>query len=205
MKKGLFLLIICLLLCCAVPVSAGSVPEDLLQSDGARIFFAEVTECLPMGESLKISLIPVQTVKGDVLIGEKAVYGEVIAVGDFLPRRGRAYLFAYFDENNPTYAFRVSSYDVSTLSLLVPEDIRDNMFGRFEKYLKNGSYTAAEQERQQRLGLSESRLLYDGQLPPLDNSRNPWARLLSTAAGTVALTATGVGIVLCVKARKRAK
>ena len=169
MKKGLWIAIACLLLWGIFPVAAGSVPEDLLQSDGARIFFAEVTVCHSAEEGLRVTLLPVKAVKGDVSIGEAATYREVVAVGDFRPQKGKAYLFAYFDENNPTYAFRVSSYDTQSLSLLVTEDVRDNMFGRFEKYLKNGSYTAAEQERRQRLDLPESAPSYDGALPPLDS------------------------------------
>ena len=41
--------VLCLLLGCALPVSAGSVPEDLLHYDGAQIFFAEVLDCRTEG------------------------------------------------------------------------------------------------------------------------------------------------------------
>ena len=189
MKKCLFLLIACLLACCAVPVSAGSVPEDLLHSDEAQIFFAEVVECRLKDGQRQVVLVPVVPVKGNVPVGEKVTYGDVVPVDDFRPQRNMAYLFAYFDEHNPTYVFRVSGYDTDRLSLLVSEDIRQNMFGRFEKYLNDGSYTKAEAARRQRLGLPSAASIV-GKLPPLDKGGGgPW--LIPTAVGAVLLTAAG--------------
>ena len=54
------------------------------------------------------------------------------------------YLFTCFDENNPTDIFEVTSYDTSTLKL---KNATGDMWERFEKYLNEGRYEVAEQER----------------------------------------------------------
>ena len=192
--------VLCLLLGCALPVSAGSVPEDLLHYDGAQIFFAEVLDCRTEGEQTQVVLRPVKTVKGEVPLGTEQTYDRVIPVGDFRFRENYVYLFAYFDENNPTNAFRVTDYDPAALSLVISEEIRDNMWGRMEKYLKNGSYTAAEAGRRTQLGLPESEPILEDTLPPLDRGTHrvsvAWVLLF---IGGAALAAGG----LCVGLRMR--
>ena len=58
------------------------------------------------------------------------------------------YLFTYFDENNPTDIFEVTSYDTSTLKL---KNVEGDMWKRFEQYLNEGRYLSAEHERIDRL------------------------------------------------------
>ena len=171
------------------------MPEDLLHSDEAQIFFAQVVECRLKDGQKQAVLMPVLSVKGDVSIGGKVTYDGIIPVDDFLLRRNKAYLFAYFDEHNPTYAFRVSSYDPRTLSLLVSEDIRQNMFGRFEKYLNDGSYGKAETARRQRLGLPSATAHITEEYPPLDKGgMDP--QMVPAAVGTAVLLTMAAGAVL---------
>lgn len=128
----------------ATPAFAGSVPEDLLHSDTAEIFFAEVISYAPDGENPKIELSPVKKVKGDVKIGETEFYREPSPTGDFIIKTGNTYLFAYFDENNPTYVFETNSTDTKTLTF---KNSSADMWARFLKYLNNGDYEKAEEER----------------------------------------------------------
>ncbi len=126
---------------------AGSIPEDLLHSDDAQIFFAEVINVYqPIGDKPYIEVLPVKAIKGDVRVGDEraVVYVNPNIVGNFKVKKGRVYLFAYFDENNPTDIFEVASYDTSTLRL---KNIEGDMWKRFERYLNEGDYLEAEQKR----------------------------------------------------------
>lgn len=127
-----------------VPALAGSIPEDLLHSDSAQLFFAEVVYYHPAKENPDIEISPVKVIKGNVKTGVKLTYYNPNTVGDFKLKEGNVYLFAYFDEHNPTDIFRVTSYDTSKLKLV---NISGDMWERFEKYLNSGEYEKAELER----------------------------------------------------------
>ncbi len=142
MKKLIgFICISILLLSLSVTVFAGSVPEDLLHYDGAQIFFGEV---LAYTENGSVAVSPVKKIKGDVLTGTKQNYSKANAVGDIDIKPGNVYLFTYFDENNPTDIFEVTTYDTKTLKL---KNVEGDMWERFEKNLNDGEYEKAEQER----------------------------------------------------------
>ncbi|MBQ4332844.1 MAG: hypothetical protein IJC33_03605 [Clostridia bacterium] len=191
-KMGWLVLIVAVLLGCSLSVSAGSVPEDILHYDGAQLFFAEVVDCRSEGVDAQVELRPVKVVKGEVPLDTVLTYEEAIGVGDFAIQKGVAYLFAYYDENNPTYVFRTTGYDPSSLSLVMPEEFRDNMWGRLEAYLRDGSYTAAEVERRQRLGLPQRDMTNSDALPPLDTGESLSGRVWPFAiAGIIALLASG--------------
>ena len=145
MKKIIsFLSIIAIMLSMTFTVFAGSIPEDLLHSNDAQIFFAEVVYYHPNKENPDIELSPVKVIKGDVKLGGKLTYYNPNTVGDFKVREGNVYLFTYFDENNPTDIFEVTSYDTSTLKL---KNVEGDMWMRFQKHLNNGDYEEAEQDR----------------------------------------------------------
>lgn len=141
MKKiiGIFCLV-AMMLSMPLAVFAGSIPEDLLHADDAQIFFAEV---LAIYEHT-VALSPVKRIKGNVKTGTKQQYPNPNTVGDFKVRPGNVYLFTYFDENNPTDIFEVTSYDTSKLKL---KNTTGDMWKRFETYLNEGRYEAAEQAR----------------------------------------------------------
>ena len=170
MKKIISLIgIVTIMLSMTLTAFAGSIPEDLLHSDDAQIFFAEVISTYNTKEEIPcIEVMPVKVVKGDVsIVGEKAiVYNNPNTVGDFKIKEGNVYLFTYFDENNPTDIFEVTSYDTSTLKL---KNVEGDMWMRFQKHLNNGDYEEAEQERRERLGLMDELMEDAEKLPPLEN------------------------------------
>jgi len=148
MKKIIGLIsIIAITLLMSITALAGSIPEDLLHSDDAQIFFAEVVnEYQPNGDKPYIEVLPVKVIKGDVNVGKDRVivYYNPNTVGDFKVKEGNVYLFTYFDENNPTDIFEVTSYDTSTLKL---KNVEGDMWERFNDYLNEGAYEMAEKER----------------------------------------------------------
>lgn len=145
MKKVFLLSIVMLIiLLLTISVYAGSIPEDLLHSDDAQIFFAEVLYYHPNKEKPDIELSPVKVIKGDVRTGVKLTYYNPNTVGDFKVKEGNVYLFTYFDENNPTDVFEVTSYDTATLKI---KNATGDMWKRFEKYLNEGRYLDAEHAR----------------------------------------------------------
>ena len=171
MKKVIsFIGIIAIMLSATITAFAGSIPEDLLHEDYAQIFFARVIDTYKTKDGIPcIEVMPVKAVKGDVSIGgEKAiVYNNPNTVGDFKVKEGNVYLLTYFDENNPTDIFDVTSYDTSTLKL---KNVEGDMWMRFQKHLNNGDYEEAEQERRERLGLLDELMEDAEKLPPIENN-----------------------------------
>lgn len=148
MKKLIsFICITIMLLSMSLTALAGSIPEDLLM-DQSQIFFAEVVYYHPNKENPDIEFSPVKKIKGDVKLGTKQIAYNFNTVGDFEIKEGNVYLFTYFDENNPTDIFEVTSYDTSTLKL---KNVEGDMWERFEQYLNEGRYLAAEHDRIDRL------------------------------------------------------
>lgn len=129
---------------------AGSVPEDLLSEDGAKVFFAKVTAYTAGEETPRLTYSATKRIKGDVIIGEIEEAYRPNLVGDFDIEIGKEYLFTYFDENNDTDIFEVTSTDTAELKL---KNTEADIWKRFEKYLNEGEYEEAEQERMKRLGL----------------------------------------------------
>ena len=139
-----FIGIVAIMLSMTLTAFAGSIPEDLLHSDDAQIFFAEVVYYHPNKDKPDIELSPVKVIKGDVKTGVKLTYYNPNTIGDFEVKEGNVYLFTYFDENNPTDIFEVTSYDTSTLKL---KNVEGDMWERFNDYLNEGAYEMAEKER----------------------------------------------------------
>lgn len=154
-------------------VFAGSIPEDLLHYDGAQIFFAEVMDSYKSPDGVPyVEVKPLKVIKGDVKVGNGDnevyyVYYNPNTIGDFEVNNGNIYLFTYFDENNPTDIFEVTSFDTSTLKL---KNVQGDMWKRFEQYLNNGDYEEAEQDRRERLGLLDEIMDEAEKLPPLENN-----------------------------------
>lgn len=140
--------VVVMLLSLSITASAGSVPEDLLSSDDALVFFGEV---LSYSENTEIQVKPVLKVKGNVVLETPVSYKEPTPCGEIDIDEGRVFLFTYFDENNPTYIFETSSYDVKTLKLSGTEH---DMWKRFEEMLNNGEFTEAENARINKLNES---------------------------------------------------
>ena len=147
MKKIISLLCLtAIMLSMSITALAGSIPEDLLHSDDAQIFFAEVVafQLDDGNENYGVEFVPIKKIKGDVKLEVKQTAFNFNTIGDFEVKRGNVYLFTYFDENNPTDIFEVTSYDTSTLKL---KNVEGDMWKRFEQYLNEGRYLDAEQAR----------------------------------------------------------
>lgn len=145
MKKIISLICMTMiLLSMSMTALAGNITEEMLHDDNAQLFFAEVVYYHPDKENPDIQISPVKVIKGDVKTGVKLTYYNPYPVGDFKVKEGNVYLFTYFDENNPTDIFEVTSYDTSTLKL---KNVEGDMWERFEQYLNEGRYLEAEQER----------------------------------------------------------
>ena len=119
---------------------AGDVPEGLLSNDDAQVFFGEV---LAYNDTTVTVCLRVK-IKGDVLTGTQQHYNKPNPVGNFKVKPGNVYLFTYFDENNETNIFEVTSYDTTTLKI---KNSDFDIWKRFESYLNDGEYEKAEQER----------------------------------------------------------
>jgi len=143
MKKIIFSLMFFIILL-SFNSFAGSIPEDLLHSDEAQIFFGEVITYNPNKENPDIEIVPTEAIKGNVNVGTNQIYYNTNTIGDFKVKEGQIYLFTYFDEHNPTDIFEVTTYDTSTLEL---KNVEGDMWKRFEKYLNEGRYLDAEHSR----------------------------------------------------------
>ena len=118
----------------------GDVPEGLLSNDEAQVFFGEVLHYTEH----TVEVCPRIKIKGDVSTGTKQHYDKPYPVGNFKVKPGNIYLFTYFDENNETNIFEVTSYDTATLKI---KNTDFDIWKRFESYLNDGEYEKAEQER----------------------------------------------------------
>lgn len=146
MKKIISILCVAImLLSLSFTALAGDVPEGLLGNDEAQVFFGEVVSYEPDGEIPYVEVIPTKKIKGDVIVdGSCATWQFAEKVGNFDVVPGKQYLFTWFDGNNPTNIFDVTSFDTKTLKL---KNVTGDMWERFEKYLNDGEYEKAEQER----------------------------------------------------------
>ncbi len=141
MKKITALIIIVLIALLNISVFAGSVPEDLLSSEESQVFFAKVEAYHLNNEKNDIEISPVKVLKGNVNTGTKVIYSDPFAVGDFEIKTGDVYLFAYYDENNPTYIFETTINEDGKLEL---KGAQGDMWERFEQYLNDGQYEEAQ-------------------------------------------------------------
>ncbi len=145
-KKIHFSIIIMMLIVLSVSICyAGSVPEDLLGDDNAKLYFGEVLDYSEKTESAVV--IPVKNIKGDIVIGSKQTLERCVPIGtkDNLPKKGEVCLIAYYDEVNPNYIFKTTSDNLPTLKIKNIEGM--DMFERLQGYINDGSYTKAESER----------------------------------------------------------
>ena len=141
MKKviSIFAMII-MLFSTSLTAFAGDVPEGLLSNDDAQVFFGEVLAY----NDTTVTVCPRVKIKGYVFTGTQQHYDKPYPVGNFKVKPGNVYLFTYFDENNETNIFEVTSYDTATLKI---KNTDFDIWKRFESYLNDGEYEKAEQDR----------------------------------------------------------
>lgn len=179
---------------------AGSIPEDLLYDDCSQVFFAKVVDYDLVEEHSEIKVIPVKSIKGDVTLESETVYYRINPTGIFALKKGYTYLFAYLDEHNPTYIFRVSDYDTKILKLI---DVNDdnNMWKRFENYLNEGKYEKAEKKRKKASKSTEADLQSSAELPALHTKKQTY---ISISAFGIAIVCITLGVIIY-KGKKRKK
>ncbi len=144
MKKWITILtFLIIMMLRSVTALAGDIPESLLYSDDAQIFFGEVLAYHPDKENPDIEVSPVAVIKGKVKEGTKQVYYRPNPMGNFHIQVGKVYLFTYYDDANDTDIFEVTTYNTRTLKL---KHVEGSMWERFEKYLNDGEYGEAKIE-----------------------------------------------------------
>jgi len=136
MKKIIILMGI-IILTSSMAAYAGDIPESLLYSDEAQLFFGEVLSYHPNKEKPDIEVSPVKTIKGDIKEGTKQIYYNPDTMGNFQIKEGNIYLFTYYNGANQIDIFEVTTYDTKTLKL---KHVSGDMWERFEKYLNEGKY-----------------------------------------------------------------
>lgn len=128
---------------------AGDVPEGLLYEDNAKVFLGTVanytTKDIPSSPYTiidTVEVIPTEKIKGDVEIGVKETFSRCHSSLELKP--DTEYLFGYFDENN-FYIYEIESRNDGKFKLVGSDD--HDMIMRFEEYINDGLYAAAEKER----------------------------------------------------------
>ncbi|MBE7028546.1 MAG: hypothetical protein E7407_05895 [Ruminococcaceae bacterium] len=183
MKKILTLIItVCIIIFNITSVFSGDLPETLLSSDEAQVYFGQLIEVNVFSNDFKTIVKPVKNVKGDIILGEETEYVAPEFVGDFSAKAGNIYLFAYLDSANPLYIFEIDSYDTGTLEI---SRIKNNdMWQRFLEYLHEGRFEKAEIERLGRLGIEKSK--EPESLPPIKSYKLEFYALISMLVAGVA-------------------
>lgn len=124
-------------------VFAGNIPENLMHSEDAQIFWGKVLAYHPNEENQPIEVEIVEVIKGNVKKDSKQIYFKEGSRGQHNIRNGKVYLFIYYDKHNPIDIFEVTTYNTKTLKL---KHVNGDMWERFEKYLNQGKYGEAKVE-----------------------------------------------------------
>jgi len=151
-KIVVFLSSLAILFTMSVSASAGSIPEELLSNNDAKLYIGRVDArttlaegTLPYEENrvLYIDITPTYKYKGDVKIGEAEKHTEH-NFGSFIPEKDKEYLFGYIDENN-FYVYEIESRNEDNIKLL--DSDKYDMTKRLEDYINEGAFAMAEEER----------------------------------------------------------
>ena len=161
---------------------AGDLPESMLSSNEARVFFGELVKAEPFSSDFNTTVKPVKKIKGDVIIGEDTEYTNPEFVGNFSPKKGNVYLFAYLDNANPLYVFSADSYDTKTLKISGID--KNDMWQRFCEYLNSGKFEEAEKQRMESLGITPTD--EPTELPPMKNIELEMYGLISICVAVIA-------------------
>lgn len=150
MKKIIGLIcIIVITLTMTVSVFAGSIPEDLLSDDEAKLYVGRIenftdeeTPSAPYVKVTSVSITPIEKIKGDVEVGKTITYDKTNM--HLKLEKGKEYLIADIDENN-LYAYEIEYKTEKEIKLV--DSRKYDMVQRLENYLNEGAYARAEQER----------------------------------------------------------
>ena len=150
MKKIISLIgIVAFMLSMTLTAFAGSIPEDLLSDDDAKLYIGaiedftdEETPSSPYVKVTSVSITPVEKIKGDVKIGETIAYDKTNM--HLKLEKGKEYMIADIDEHN-LYAYEIETKTEKEIKLANSE--KYDMVQRLENYINEGAYARAEQER----------------------------------------------------------
>lgn len=150
MKKVISLIgVFIIMLTLTVSVFAGSIPEDLLSDDEAKLYVGRIenftdeeTPSAPYIKVTSVSITPIEKIKGDVEIGKTIAYDKTNM--HLKLEKGKEYLIADIDENN-LYAYEIEYKTEKEIKLV--DSRKYDMVQRLENYLNEGAYARAEQER----------------------------------------------------------
>ncbi len=150
MKKMISLLsVFVIMFTMTVSVFAGSIPEDLLSDDEAKLYVGRIedftdeeTPSAPYVKVTSVSITPVEKIKGDVEVGKTIDYDYTNM--HLKLEKGKEYLIADIDENN-LYAYEIEYKTEKEIKLV--DSRKYDMVQRLENYLNEGAYARAEQER----------------------------------------------------------
>ena len=150
MKKIIsFIGIVSIVLSMTITAFAGSIPEDLLSEDNAKLYIGtiedftdEETPSAPYVKVTSVSITPIEKFKGDVEIEKTIVYEKTDM--HLKLEKGKEYLIADIDENN-LYAYEIEYKTEKEIKLV--DSRKYDMVQRLENYLNEGAYARAEQER----------------------------------------------------------
>jgi len=184
MKKfSVLIIMICVIAINTITAFAGDLPESLLSENGAQVFFGVLIEAEPFSDNFKSTVKPVKKIKGDITIDAEVKYESSEFVGEFMPKRGNVYLFAFLDESNPVFVFEIDSYDTASVKIKGTE--KNDMWSRFSEYINEGKFEEAEKERLKSLGIEETKWQSDN-LPDLKNFNMEIYALISIGVAVVA-------------------
>lgn len=144
------LLMLCLLsVICVLTVSssyAGDIPESLLCSDEAEVYFGEVIKV----DEKSVTVIQRIHIKGEFVQDREVTYAPYGYWGDgwsSQPRKGKMYLIGKSDANNITIV-ETEGTDPATLKLTHRYATTEGtMAHRLQEYLNNGDFAEAEAKR----------------------------------------------------------
>ena len=150
MKKAVNLLgIIVILLSMTLTAYAGSIPEDLLSDDEAKLYIGRIedfrdekTPSAPYVKVTSVSITSIEKIKGDVEIGKTIAYDKTNM--HLKLEKGKEYLIVDIDENN-LYAYEIEYKTENEIKLV--DSRKYDMVQRLENYLNEGAYARAEHER----------------------------------------------------------
>lgn len=150
MKKIISIIgIVAIMLSMTFTAFAGSIPEDLLAQDDAKLYIGSIedftdeeTPSAPYVKVTSVSITPNEKIKGDIEIAKTIVYDKANMHQEL--EKGKEYLIADIDEHN-LYAYEIKSKRDKEIKLI--DSNKYDMVQRLENYINEGAYAMAEQER----------------------------------------------------------
>lgn len=164
----------------SITAYAGDIPESLLGSEDAQVFFGTVLN----KNDTAMTIAQTKKVKGKYSENALYTYTDYMLFGGDTKdiEEGKTYLCGYLNANNPLYMWETTSTDTATLK--IRNKTGGGMEERMEEYLNNGDFGDR-----------------DGAEPELDDEHSEHnAEKRSHAKGNVGIAVGGLGLVVAIAA-----